>query len=63
MNDYSRTILLVHAAYREDDWRRADEWRRLHARPDAPPLPAEELIDKAPRSWFAFIRRLMPRHA
>jgi hypothetical protein len=25
----------------EDEWRRADEWRRLHRRPDALPLPAE----------------------
>ena len=25
----------------EDEWRRADEWRRLHRRPDALPLPPE----------------------
>lgn len=63
MNGYARMVVLVHEAHREDDWRRADQWRRLHARPDAPPLPAGHSTDEAPRSRLALIRRLIPRHA
>jgi hypothetical protein len=29
----------LHDAARHADWRRADDWRRLLARPDAEPLP------------------------
>jgi hypothetical protein len=36
-----RLIVAIHTARHEDDWRRADEWRRLNARPDAP-LPEEQ---------------------
>lgn len=31
-----------HNSLHEDDWRAADRWRRLHQRPDAPLLPAQE---------------------
>jgi hypothetical protein len=34
---------------RDDDWRRADEWRRLHRRRDALPLPPEP--DRGPSRW------------
>ena len=34
---------------REDDWRRADEWRRYHRRPDALPLPSEP--EPTPSRW------------
>ena len=63
MNDYARMVILLHDAHREDDWRRADEFRRLHARPDAAPLEAEQTVDEAPRGRLAFFRRLIPRHA
>jgi hypothetical protein len=60
MNDYGRMLLRVHRAQREDDWQHADRWRRLHARPDAPPLPA---VDEGPRRRLAIILRLIARHA
>jgi hypothetical protein len=60
MNDTGRMSLLLHTGRHEDDWRRADEWRRLHARPDALPLPA---VERVPRRSFAAILRLIPRHA
>lgn len=60
MNDTGRLLLLVHTSRREDDWRSADAWRRLHARPDALPLPA---IEPHPSRSLATLRRLLPRHA
>jgi hypothetical protein len=63
MNNYEWMVFRVHEAYREDDWRRADQWRRVHARLDALPLHAEQTVDEAPRGRLAFFRRLIPRHA
>jgi hypothetical protein len=60
MNDTGRLLLLLHTSRREDDWRRADAWRRLHARPDALPLPLDE---PQPRLSVAILRRLLPGHA
>jgi hypothetical protein len=51
--------LLPHTAYREDDWRRADEVRRVQARPDARPAPEDETVWRRP---LMAIRRLIPRH-
>ena len=45
---------------REDDWRQADEWRRLHRRPDALPLPSEPESDPAP-SRLAALRGVLRR--
>ena len=49
----------------EQDRRRADEWRRLHARPDAEPL-----LDSAPiggrsklNAPLSLVRRLIPWQA
>ncbi len=60
MNNTARFMILLATDRAVDDWRRADEWRRLHARPDALPMPAIEA--PLPRS-FALLRRLLPRHA
>jgi hypothetical protein len=47
----------LHDAARHADWRRADEWRRLHARPDAEPLP-----EPSPgRSWAVGARSRLRR--
>jgi hypothetical protein len=60
MNDTGRLLFMLHTSRREEDWRRADAWRRLHARPDALPLPVAE-----PHPWrsFATIRQMLLRHA
>ena len=42
-----------HRSVREDDWRAADRWRRLHERPDAPPLPAQERPGRLERAVAA----------
>lgn len=60
MNDTGRLIFLLHTSRREDDWRSADAWRRLHARPDALPLP---VVESRPRRSLATLRCLLPRHA
>jgi len=53
------------ATREEQDRRRADEWRRLYARPDAEPL-----LENAPIGWrsklnapLSLIRRVIPRQA
>ncbi len=60
MNDTGRLLLMIHTSKREDDWRKADAWRRLHTRPDALPLPA---VEPRPSSSLATLRRLLPRQA
>ena len=60
MNDTGRLLYLVHTSRREDDWRKADAWRRLHSRPDALPMP---VVEPRPSRSFATLRRLLPRHA
>ena len=60
MNDSGRLLFLLHTSRRADDWRSADEWRRLHARPDALPLP---VVEPRPRRSLATILRLLPRQA
>jgi hypothetical protein len=60
MNDAGRMSYFLHSSRPSEDWRRADEWRRLHARPDALPLPATE---PSPRFRVATILRLIPRRA
>jgi hypothetical protein len=66
MNDTGRMLFVLHTS-REEDWRRADAWRRLHARPDVLPLPA---VEPRPRRSFAAIfrplaaiLRMLPRQA
>lgn len=41
MNPQVTLASILARSVHEDDWRRADEWRRLHRRPDALPLPPE----------------------
>lgn len=41
MNPQVTLAAILARSVHEDDWRRADEWRRLHRRPDALPLPPE----------------------
>lgn len=60
MNDTGRLLFLLHTRRSEDDSRKADAWRRFHARPDAPPLP---LVEPRPRRSLATILRLLPGHA
>lgn len=60
MNDTGRLLFLLHSSRREDDWRKADAWRRLHARPDALPLP---MVEARPSRSLATLRRLLPRQA
>lgn len=48
--------VIIHEARYGADWRAADDWRRLHHRPDAEPLPDEE-----PRAGLlARVRSAMP---
>lgn len=60
MNDSGRLLLVLHASRRMDDWRSADEWRRLHARPDALPVPQ---VEPSPKRALDGLRRLLPGHA
>ena len=67
MNDTGRLLFLLHVGEPREDSSRADAWRRLHARPDAPPLP---IVEQRQRRTFAVIRRplatvlrILPRHA
>lgn len=53
-------LKLVEAGRREGDLRHADEWRRLHARPDALPLPA---VGPTRRFSLAGVQRLILRRA
>jgi hypothetical protein len=41
MNTQVTLASILARSVHEDDWRRAEEWRRLHRRPDALPLPPE----------------------
>jgi hypothetical protein len=51
----SYLALIQDPAVRGDDPRRAAEWRRLHRRPDAPPMDCE------PKGgWFARLLDRMP---
>lgn len=49
MNPQVTLASILARSVHEDDWRRADEWRRLHRRPDALPLPPEPA--PAPSRW------------
>lgn len=50
-----------HRSVRGDDWRAADEWRRMHQRPDALPLPAQEQPGRRERAVAAvrMVRRVL----
>jgi hypothetical protein len=51
MNGVGRAYyFLINESVRDDELMRADEWRRLHRRPDALPLPPEPV--KAAHSGF-----------
>ena len=60
MNDSGRMLFILSASRREDDWRIAEDWRRLHAKPDALPLPK---VERAPRRSLTVVRRLILRDA
>jgi hypothetical protein len=60
MNNTGRFMILLSTDRHVEDQRRADEWRRMHARPDALPLPA---VEAPPRRSFVLLRRWLPRHA
>jgi hypothetical protein len=49
MNPQVMLAAILARSVHEDEWRRADEWRRLHRRPDALPLPPEP--EPAPSRW------------
>ena len=57
----SYIAIQYHSSLRDDEWRAADRWRRLHQRPDAPPLPAEERPGRLRRAVAAvrMIRRAL----
>ena len=60
MSNAGRMTTNLHTSRRENDWRRADEWRRRHTRPEVAPIPA---VETKPRSRVATILHLIPRHA
>lgn len=59
MNGPGRMSSVLHKAYREDDWRGADELRRARERPDAETLDVRETVWRRP---LVTLRRLIPRH-
>jgi hypothetical protein len=55
-------LFLLQAERRADERRSAEEWRRLHTRPDALPLPPPAVVPNS-RPSFAAVRRLLLRQA
>ena len=60
MHDAGRMTTHLHHGRRQDDWRRADERRRLHTRPEVSPAPA---TDTRPKARFAVVLRRIPGRA